>query len=149
VKRLVSVLAIASLVALLCVRAMAQCQTILPGIVYQHAWTGQTASVSQTTVFTPSVNGQYRVNLSGVAIGTGNAGSGHYEIDVYFTWQSASSGNQYECFQDDATGDHPNGSSICTFEGQSGVPVQIKIDVNPSGGTLDHYDEYVTVEQLQ
>jgi hypothetical protein len=118
--------------------AISQFQTILPGIVYQHAWLGQTASVPSTTVFTPSVNGLFRATYS-VLVSTG----GSFSVITYL-----STGTQFGCSGNWNTDVSNQNQSTCVFVGQSGIPVTFYANVEGNIGSA-HFDPYLTIEQLQ
>lgn len=121
--------------------AFSQCQTILPGIVYQHAWYGETAALyssgSPLTVYTPSASGLYRVNLA-------VSGVGGMHVIAESTFGSQSNPALY-CYASNQSGNGPQGNA-CVFEGQSGVPITLDVRVLDSGTS---YDALMTVEQLQ
>jgi hypothetical protein len=148
-KRAISCFLVLVVVAVICARLYAQCTVTLPSIVYSHAWTAQTASISQYTMFTPSANGLYRLTLAGIADGTGN-GSNMMEINTYVTWGTGAS-DYVSCVTQDYTYDTPHSGVVCAFEGANGVPVTFQANLQQigTGGTFTGYDEYVTVEQLQ
>jgi len=139
-----------SLCAYFVQRAYAQCTVTVPGIVYSHAWTGQTASIGQYTMFTPSANGLFRVTFGGIATGTATSNN-NMDVIAYVQWATAVSNDYYVCTTSASTYETIHTGLICTFEGESGVPIQFwaNLSQNGTGGTLTGYDEYVTVEQLQ
>ena len=99
-------------------------------IVYENQWLGQTSNIGTTTIFTPSVDGLFRLN-------TAVSGSGglHVIIDTNAPSQNCLANNLYG----------PPGC-VVVFQGTSGTAITIDTRILDPGTS---YDAYVTLEQLQ
>lgn len=119
----------------------------IPSIVYQNSWTGQTSSLSASTIFTPSSSGVYRIS---VALDVSGGGGGDVEVDL---WWNASGGVGTDLctftYAHRATPDNngvtPAGNSYVAVLAASQV---VKMQTVVSG-SISTYDFYVTIEQLQ
>jgi hypothetical protein len=119
-------------------------------IVYQNSWLGQTSNLSLSDIFTLPADGQYRVTISLLA----ESSSGNLSVSASVGFPT--SGVSSASWNSASASVNPSTSSVDTaidgvckgFVGQNGG--QVSLTTNKTGaGTLDHYDVYVTIEQLQ
>ena len=110
-------------------------------IVYQNAWLNQTSAITESDVFTPSGQGVFRVTAASFAYGSGHCGAGG---GIYYPGPGGLAFNS-----DFNAGNSPqqqNTPASYVFGGTSGVALQI---YTSTFGSLNYYDLYVTIEQLQ
>lgn len=106
----------------------------IPMIIAKQSWLNQTASLSATTVFTPSEDGDYRVNVYMTADTSSPPG---WSPTLYWTDEY---GSREEGLQD--TG--PFASYVVIIHAVSGQPIQVSVG---GGSNPPQYDLFVTVVQ--
>lgn len=116
-----------------------------PQIVYSNSWLSQTSSISSTVVYTFPSEGIFRISASMYVF----PASGSYEVDSEVTIVDAP--NQPSPIQigyNQGFGDVQQcNARTGVFAGTSGQEVQFEATL-AGGGTLDHYDAYLVIEQL-
>jgi hypothetical protein len=119
----------------------------LPQIVYENSWLSQTTAISQTTIFTPSAAGLYRITLGLETVAVATSGSGPL-TSAYIDLPSGygplvSVGASIPTYTDATDG------VVRAFVGTSSGPdVKLRTSIDVSDH-LDHYNVYVTIERLK
>lgn len=120
----------------------------VPSVVYSNSWLAQTTGFS-SSIFTIPSDGQYRVSIGLLA--EGNSGSTNVTAVVTYPVPTTGSASWTQLLANAITGfpSVPNVSAgaVGSFVGVSGQIVPVSVTI--SGGSINHYDLYVTIEQLQ
>jgi len=119
------------------------------GIVYQNSWLAQTTGFSNSSLYTIPSEGLFRVSAAVFVVGI----SGNTSVNAVVSYPVPSTSSiSWGHLTASALSSLPNipdaTSGACgSFVGISGLDVPLSVTV--SGGTIDHYDLFVTIEQLQ
>lgn len=115
----------------------------VPDIVYQNAFTGETSNISSMTLYTPSGPGLFRITATIYTVGNPSS-------TVSVTGQVSGAAGDSPCsFDGNDTSSQFSTAGTSVFSGFSGVPFVLSTTVTVSAGSLNHYDVYVTIEQVQ
>jgi hypothetical protein len=121
-------------------------------IVYQNAWLGQTGNADFGNVFTPSTDGIYRFSLV-IDAYANPLPAGAVFVSASLTYYPGQNGNIFSNTQSVAPdGQQTENQGGLTFVllGKSSFPMSLSTSVGTTlGATLNHYDVYLIVEQLQ
>jgi hypothetical protein len=120
-------------------------------IVYQNSWLEQTTGFSDSAIFTPSSDGLYRVSIGLYVVGS--SGNPNVDAKLSFPANSTASASWNTVSANVMTSSPviPESSggnvNVGVFVGKSGLDIPLSVVI--SGGTINHYDLYITIEQLQ
>jgi len=111
-----------------------------PQVVAKLALTGQTTSLPLTTVYTPTVDGDYQI---AAYITQSNIASGYASAELSWTDECGLVGHW-------SLGSGVDGSGTQTANPRvpAGSSIQVKTTYNSGNGTPPSYDLFVTVTQL-
>lgn len=123
----------------------------IPSIVYSNSWLGQTSGFSNSALFTPSVDGLYRVSIGIYVVGFSGNPNVAAKVSFPANNTSSTSWNSVSANVMTSSPGIPESSwgnlNAGLFVGKSSLDVPLSVTI--SGGTLDHYDLYITIEQLK
>jgi hypothetical protein len=109
----------------------------------KESFTGQTAAITNATLFTPTTDGDYLIGVY-AQLPLGSCSAEHYVVEPSITWSdNDTTGNTYTFSY--ATGLTASGSTPVTIHATAGNPVTLNVADVGDCASKQPYDVFVTI----
>ena len=142
-KFVISILGVMALAMALVPRQTVEASKPVPVIVSNLALTGQVGSFTQTTLLTPSVDGNYRISiyLQSASMSVGKS------VIVDWTWDDDGNATQFNSISIEGPATNTHDHAVAILHAAAGSSITVRPGAN-FNDTTDTYNLYVVLEEL-